>query len=70
MISDAEREDVWTCLNDCGRSVRVSVVVVDYPQQPGRSMFIRGVADDGRLASFENGKYVCDDGTVLNLPRG
>jgi hypothetical protein len=70
MISDAEREDVWTFLDDCGRSVRVSVVVVDYPQQPGRSMFISGVADDGRVVSHENGKYVCDDGRVLILPCG
>jgi hypothetical protein len=70
MISDNEHEDVWTFLDDCGRSVRVSVVVVDFPQQPGRSMFISGVADDGRLVSYENGKYVCDDGRVLILPRG
>jgi hypothetical protein len=70
MISDNEHEDVWTFLDDCGCSVRVSVVVVDYPQQPGRSMFIRGIADDGRLVSYENGKYVCDDGRVLILPRG
>lgn len=70
MISNNEHEDVWTFLDDCGCSVRVSVVVVDFPQQPGRSMFISGVADDGRLVSYENGKYVCDDGRVLILPHG
>jgi hypothetical protein len=68
MISDNEHEDVWTFLDECGQSVRVSVVVIDYPQQPGRSMFVSGIADDGRLVSFETGKYVCDDGTVLTLP--
>ena len=68
MISDDEHEDVWTFLDDCGHSVRVAVVVVDYPQQPGRSMFVSGVADDGRIVSFEHGKYLCDDGKVLTLP--
>jgi hypothetical protein len=68
MISDDEHEDVWIFLDDCGESVRVSVVVIDYPQQPGRSMFVSGVADDGRLVAFEDGKYVCDDGKVLILP--
>ena len=68
MISDHEREDVWIFLDNCGVSVKVDVTVVDYPGQPGRSAFVCGVTFDGRTVSFENGKYICDDGTELQLP--
>ena len=68
MISDCEREDVWTFLDPQGNSLRASVLVIDYPDQAHRSVFLSGVLDDGRLLYFEDGRYVCDDGTVLVLP--
>jgi hypothetical protein len=68
MISDDKREETWTFLDDQGRSVRVSVIVVDCPCQPGRSMFVSGVIADGRLVAVDNGDYICDDGSVLRLP--
>ena len=68
MISDCEREDTWTFIDPQGHPVRVSVIVIDYPEQPHRSVFLNGVTEDGRLLYFEEGRYVCDDGTVLTLP--
>ena len=68
MISDDEREDVWTFVDSHGLPFHVSVVLIDYPEEPHRSMFVSGVLDDGRLVYFENGQYVCDDGSALFLP--
>ena len=68
MISNDEHEDVWTFLDSCGVPVKVDVVVIDFPNQPGRSAFVSGVTADGRVVYFEDGKYVCDDGTELQLP--
>lgn len=68
MISDNQCEDTWTFFDAHGRSVRVLVILVEYPHQPGRSIFIRGVTDDGRQVTFDDGKYLCDDGTLLTLP--
>jgi hypothetical protein len=70
MISDQERDDVWIFLDNCGVSIRVDVVVIDYPGNPGRSTFVTGVTPDGRIVYFENGQYLCDDGTTLHLPVG
>ena len=68
MISNDEREDVWTFLDDCGLPVSVDVIVIEYPDQPGRSLFISGATKDGRIVYLEDGKYICDDGTPLQLP--
>jgi hypothetical protein len=68
MISDDEHDDVWTFIDNCGASVKVNVVVIDYPDNPGRSAFVSGVTFDGREVFFEDGKYLCDDGTELQLP--
>jgi hypothetical protein len=35
---------------------------------PGRSTFVTGVTADGRIVYFENGEYICDDGSILQLP--
>ncbi len=67
MISNSEREDIWTFIDVCGVSVKVDVVVVDFPSSPGRSKFVSGVTADGRMVEFEGGKYLCDDGTELQL---